>query len=525
MAHELLTLCNRQNFDNRQRLCTRPFTGALRVLTGSPSLSCEDSFLPTSSLQYVNSQLVAHGFTTSSGLSLDGLSKGEIDRAVKCFLDLLAQRVKDMSRTEHLSAELRTLRYDHEQMVSMHRTATESAANFEREVHLQKSRLATTRKTLQATEAAHKHTNAELQWTRSALQTIRATHQAKTKKKEKEIERAMERWHRISDAQAKLGATASGKHFIGSVKTAVEPVVPIVGRGKRYLEITLEEAEKAREQLGKDNLSLKKMLLKADNEIRNIAFELTPSLQEPTNEIEIPVPITLPDLFPLSPPDFTTMTLSSSLARLRDSLGVLSSSTSSISTSPSVSPAPQPLPSPSELEQLHQVIEQLRNELHDSTEQVALQAAENRSADQPSSTMTILARDDKRQHSAVSEAEERKKLPQMPTQPGIGKERLSIEIGMHPKEEKPSEKVRNMFAELPLTRDDSDSRSEKMSSKSTSAKLPEEPHGLALRGDDPRHPHFHFLHLKAARTQNQLSKQRSSPAYHPHFPPARLYLL
>ncbi|KAJ3871053.1 hypothetical protein F5051DRAFT_434164 [Lentinula edodes] len=77
--------------------------------------------------------------------------------------------------------------------------------------------------------------------------------------------------------------------------------------------------------------------------------------------------------------------------------------------------------------------------------------------------MTILAWDDKRQHSAVSEAEERKKLPQMPTQPGIGKERLSIEIGMRPKEEKPSEKVRNMFAELPLTRDDSDSRSEKMS--------------------------------------------------------------
>ncbi|KAJ3931114.1 MAG: Afadin and alpha-actinin-binding-domain-containing protein [Lentinula lateritia] len=448
---------------------------------GSPSQFSEESFVSTSSLQYVNSQLVAHGFTTSSGLSLDGLSKGEMDRAVKCFLDLLAQRVKDMSRTEQLSTELRTLRYDHERMVSMHRTATESAANFEREVNLQKSRLATTTKTLQATEAAHKHTNAELQRTRSALQTTRATHQAETKKKEKEIERAMERWHRISDAQAKLGATASGMRFIGSVNTVVEPVVPIVGRGKSYLEIALEEAEKAREQLGKDNLGLKKMLLKAVNEIRNIAFELTPSLREPTNEIEIPVPMTLPDLFPLSPPDFTTMTLSSSLARLRDILGVLSSSTSSISTSPSVSPAPQPMPSPSELEQLHQVIEQLKNELHDSKEQVALQAAENRSAaDQPSSTMTILARDNKRQHSAVSEAEEQKKPPQVPTQPGIGKERLSIEIGTRSKEEKPSEKVRNMFAELPLTRDDSDSRSEKMSA-SNQRSSPRKPHSPSKR--------------------------------------------
>ncbi|KAJ3876796.1 Afadin and alpha-actinin-binding-domain-containing protein [Lentinula edodes] len=447
---------------------------------GSPSQFSEESFVSTSSLQYVNSQLVAHGFTTSSGLSLDGLSKGEMDRAVKCFLDLLAQRVKDMSRTEQLSTELRTLRYDHERMVSMHRTATESAANFEREVNLQKSRLATTTKTLQATEAAHKHTNAELQRTRSALQTIRATHQAELKKKEKEIERAMERWHRISDAQAKLGATASGMRFIGSVNTVVEPVVPIVGRGKSYLEIALEEAEKAREQLSKDNLGLKKMLLKAVNEIRNIAFEMTPSLREPTNEIEFPVPMTLPDLFPLSPPDFTTMTLSSSLARLRDILGVLSFSTSSMSTSSSVSPAPQPMPSPSELEQLHQVIEQLKNELHDSKEQVALQAAENRfAADQLSSTMTILARDDKRQHPVVSEAEERK-LPQVPTHLGIGKERLSIEIGTRPKEEKPSEKVRNMFAGLPLTRDDSDSRSEKMSA-SDQRSSPRKPHSPSKR--------------------------------------------
>ncbi|KAJ3810061.1 Afadin and alpha-actinin-binding-domain-containing protein [Lentinula aff. lateritia] len=448
----------------------------------SPSQSSEESFVSTSSLQYVNSQLVAHGFTTSSGLSLDGLSKGELDRAVKCFLDLLTQRVKDMSRTEQLSTELRTLRYDYERMVSMHRTATESAANFEREVNLQKSRLATTTKTLQATESAHKHTNAELQRTRSALQTIRATHQAESKKKEKEIERAMERWHRISDAQAKLGATASGMRFIGSTNTVVEPVVPIVGRGKNYLEIALEEAEKAREQLSKDNLGLKKMLLKAVNEIRNIAFELASSLREPTNEIEVPVPMTLPDLFPLSPPEFTTMTLSSSLARLRDILAVLSSSTSSISTSsPSVSPAPQPMPSPSELEQLHQVIEQLKNELHDSKEQVALQAAENRfAADQPSSTMTILTRDDKRQHSAVSEAEERKKLPQVPTQPGTGKERLSVKIGTRSKDEKPSEKIRSMFAELPLTRDDSDSRSEKMSA-SNRRFSPREPHSPSKR--------------------------------------------
>ena len=47
----------------------------------------------TSSLQYVNSQLIAHGFVHDEGLSLEGLGKQDVDRVVKCLLGMLSQRV------------------------------------------------------------------------------------------------------------------------------------------------------------------------------------------------------------------------------------------------------------------------------------------------------------------------------------------------------------------------------------------------------------------------------------------------
>jgi hypothetical protein len=48
----------------------------------------------------------------------------------------------DMSREEDLSTKLRTLSYDHERLMTMHRSATEKAANAEREMNVYKSRLA-----------------------------------------------------------------------------------------------------------------------------------------------------------------------------------------------------------------------------------------------------------------------------------------------------------------------------------------------------------------------------------------------
>ncbi|KAJ3745716.1 Afadin and alpha-actinin-binding-domain-containing protein [Lentinula detonsa] len=421
----------------------------------------DDSFVSTSSLEYINSQLVSHGFSSAPGVCLDGLSKGDMDKTVKCFLDMLAQRMKDMSRTERLTAELRTLRYDHERMISMHRTASESAANFEREVNLQKSRLGTTTKTLQATETAHKNTNAELHRTRSALQTVRATHQAEVKKKEKEMERVMERWARLADSQAKLGAAASGLRFCGrSVNGAVEPGVQIFGKGKGkgkgLLEVALEEAEKAREQLGKDNLGLRKMLLKAVNEIQTISFELRQSLLKPAHVTEAPTPMTLPELFPLSPPNFTPTTLSSSLARLRDVLEMLSSPTDSMRTFSSISPVPRLATSQPEIERLNQVIEQLKSDLRRSKEQVNTNAVEAQAITHPT-------QDEERERVVVLEREleeERQRITEAMVQ--LENDRFEIEAErarLHQEEKRRSRaETETMFAKVTPAEDDLEAR-------------------------------------------------------------------
>ncbi len=47
----------------------------------------------TSSLQYINSQLIAHGFTHNPGLNLEGTSRDDAAKVVKCLLAMLGQRV------------------------------------------------------------------------------------------------------------------------------------------------------------------------------------------------------------------------------------------------------------------------------------------------------------------------------------------------------------------------------------------------------------------------------------------------
>lgn len=47
----------------------------------------------TATLQYVNSQLLAHGFTYQPGLSLEGTSKEDVEKVLKCLVGMLSQRV------------------------------------------------------------------------------------------------------------------------------------------------------------------------------------------------------------------------------------------------------------------------------------------------------------------------------------------------------------------------------------------------------------------------------------------------
>jgi hypothetical protein len=123
---------------------------------GSPFSDASSTMNSTSSLDFINSQLVAHGFAPAPGLSLVGIGNADLERVVKCLLGMLGQRVvsqilmgpikvsrpqDDMTRTEDLTTKLRTLSYDHERLTAMHRTSVDTAANAERESSLHKSRL------------------------------------------------------------------------------------------------------------------------------------------------------------------------------------------------------------------------------------------------------------------------------------------------------------------------------------------------------------------------------------------------
>lgn len=72
---------------------------------GSPGsdVSANTSINSTSTLQYVNSQLLAHGFSNPPGLSLEGISKEDEERAVKCLLAMLSQRMVRSLWIAHVS--------------------------------------------------------------------------------------------------------------------------------------------------------------------------------------------------------------------------------------------------------------------------------------------------------------------------------------------------------------------------------------------------------------------------------------
>ncbi|PCH36393.1 hypothetical protein WOLCODRAFT_140389 [Wolfiporia cocos MD-104 SS10] len=276
-----------------------------------------------------------------------------------------------MSRTENLTTKLRTLSYDHERLLGMHRDAKERAANAEREMNLHKSRLASTTRTLQSTEAAHKHTTAELQRTRTALQALRQAHQAEIKRLEKDKDRMTERWAKLADAQVRLGSTSSGLRCAnGEVVEASD--VQLRGKGQNLLDLALEQAEQARKELFDQNRRLRGLILDAANELQSMMH--IASLEQR----EEPALITLSTLFPMNPAEASGEKLYSLLSSVRETvkrlteahrLASLSTSTASASTSQPSKPRDS-----AELERLQKVIDTLRAELCEAQEQAKMYA-------------------------------------------------------------------------------------------------------------------------------------------------------
>lgn len=74
-----------------------------------------------------------------------------------------------------------------------------------------------------------------------------------------------EKWSKIADAQTKLMSIPSGLRC-GNV--AVVDGSEIFGKGQGFLEVALEEAEKSRKHLTEENVTLRKLVLTAVNEIQ-----------------------------------------------------------------------------------------------------------------------------------------------------------------------------------------------------------------------------------------------------------------
>ncbi|KAG6879947.1 hypothetical protein C0992_009305 [Termitomyces sp. T32_za158] len=411
-----------------------------------------------SSIDYINSQLIAHGFVQSPGIVLGKIASSDSERLVKCLLGMLSQRVEDMSRTEELTTKLRTLTYDYERLKSLQNDAKEAAINAEQEMNVHKSRSAAANRALQASETAHKQTSAELQRTRTLLQGVRAIHQTELKKKEKDIERMAEKWSKIADAQAKLMTIPSGLQCANvSVLAGSEKI----GNHSSFLEIALEEAEKARSQLAAENHSLRRLILAAVNEMQSALHHVRPPTAENAEE---PAPLTLTTLFPLHPQENAHNKLNKTLKDLRGTLMTLWQRPIAEVA------APRPASSSeSEVQRLQNVIRSLQEELERQRQQSAAQADETRAmfdkfvedrrvvtgeiGDMSVDSITTPLRDAERERLDAAKKEldqERQKFTDAAIQ--LGKERAEIQAErIKLIDEKRSWHVDKMLAELPPT--------------------------------------------------------------------------
>ncbi|EMD39347.1 hypothetical protein CERSUDRAFT_104554 [Gelatoporia subvermispora B] len=442
---------------------------------GSPSVDTSSDFDNcTSSLQYVNSQLVAHGFTYTPGLSLEGLGKDETEKVVKCLLGMLSQRVDDMSRTEELTTKLRTLSYDHERMLSMYRTATEKAANAEREMNLHKSRLAATTKSLQASETAHKHTTAELQRTRTSLQSLRTAHAAEIKRIEKEKERMVDRWSKLSDGQLKIGSTGAGMTCT-NLEVVEASDVQLRGKGEHFLEVGLAQTEQARKELFDQNRRFRGLILSTANDMQGVAH--TGRCAVSTGDLEEPPLIMSTSLFPSTPVETAEEKLSSLLKSIKESVVQLSKALE-VATAPqasnTASNSTEHKAQAAELERLQAVIATLRKELEQAQKDSATYAAKaqdlfdrfaaderllkSHTANSPVGAMTSPEKDEerKRLEARFQELEEeRRKFTEAAVR--LGKEKAHLEAErIKFLEEKRSWQVEMMLADLPPTPGSSD---------------------------------------------------------------------
>ncbi|KAF8329372.1 Afadin and alpha-actinin-binding-domain-containing protein [Cantharellus anzutake] len=226
------------------------------VMSSVPS-SPESS--SSSTLAFVSAQLIAHGFARPPGLlgPLVGLSSKDQELVTKCFVSLLDQRISDMERNEDLTTRLNTLTYDHERLKSLYNAAKAETIQAQRETESIKSKHAITLRELTDAQAAQKQTCVSLQRAQSALQTSRQNAQNEIKRKERELERIIERWNKVStDHQAKIGGMGANI----KCSNLVADGVTVVPQANPILEKSLEQLRIERERMAEQNGDFRELI-------------------------------------------------------------------------------------------------------------------------------------------------------------------------------------------------------------------------------------------------------------------------
>lgn len=141
--------------------------------------------------------------------------------------------------------------------------------------------ISTIQRSLDTTVAAHKQTSTELQRTRTSMQYLRSTTQNELKRKDKEIERVLERWNKVADSQVKISNISSGLRC-GNIASEIEAPC----KGKSIMEEALEQAEEARQELTKENEGFRSVILGTANALRGVVLDVpSQTLNEPRNEV------------------------------------------------------------------------------------------------------------------------------------------------------------------------------------------------------------------------------------------------
>ncbi|KAF8600518.1 hypothetical protein BDV93DRAFT_608660, partial [Ceratobasidium sp. AG-I] len=254
---------------------------------GAPEPSTPET--STSSLAYVNSQIIAHGFARAP-LDLSELARDDQNKVVKCILGMLSQRVDDMGRAEDLSARLRTLSYEHERLSNMLRASKSQILQAERETEAARTKTNALTKELTAASSSHNRTSTQLTHTTSALTALRQASIADTRKREQELARLRERWQRLASEQAKLGTVGSGMVCANWAVDVNEQYVGLRSGGEEVGEGAMRDAVEARERMTAENDEFREVLgklvnvigegLKA-NEVKGVKLPTAASLFNP----------------------------------------------------------------------------------------------------------------------------------------------------------------------------------------------------------------------------------------------------